>query len=314
MTHQQNKNLEKELSLLIKNRISETLQKSGKLPTPEEKKSVLVSRTAAKNIVKKGLKEALFVTPDSFTIKTEKLSRDTTDGHQTLYKKHVDTFNKISSELDTVNRPSANSFSSLYRSLKMDECSNLNSIKLHELYFNNISDLASEIAIDTIPYIKLSRIYGTFEAWQFDFMACAMSSNEGWAMTVYEPYRNTYMNICVDGNDKGVPVGCIPVLVVDMWSHAFFKDYQIDKKSYLIAMMREINWDVVEARMAVAEKCELESIYRIKPIYNDNAGKMIDQAEQALQAPVDTVMDRTGNPVPPTTPAYPTSALKQQPQ
>lgn len=292
---------EKYLANLIKEKVSESLVKSGKLPAPEPKKSS----------AKQELKEAHYITPDSFVTKTEKLSKSTMDSHQVIYKKHVDTFNKISSELDTVNKPSANSFSSLYRSFKMDECSNLNAIKLHELYFNNISDLASEIAVDTIPYIKLSRVFGTFENWQFDFMACAMSSNEGWAMTVYEPYKDTYMNICVDSNDKGIPVGCVPVMVLDMWSHAFFKDYQIDKKAYLIAMMREINWDVVEARMAVAEKCELDAIYKIKPMYSDTSSKILDRAAAALEAPVDVVSDRTGNPVPPTTPAYPIKGQQQ---
>jgi hypothetical protein len=141
-----------------------------------------------------------------------------------------------------------------------------------------------------------------------------MSANEGWALTVYEPYKGVYMNICVDGDDCGIPVGCIPVLALDMWSHAFFKDYDIDKKSYLIAMMREINWDVVEARMVLSEKSELGALYAIQPVYNDNPEKLLKQAEDGMQAPVDNVKDISGAKVAPSNPAAPEAILDQDRQ
>lgn len=297
------KQIEKELGGLIREKINESLSKSGKLPPIEQPQTLKTAQKKqnqkqkiqeAKKAVtssKNKLNEALVTTPKAFVLKTEKMSSKTKEAHEILYKKYVDTFNKVSSELDAVNKQSANSFSSLYRSFKMDECYNLNAIKLHELYWNNISDLASDISVDSLPYMKFSRDWGTFEEWQFDFMACAMSAKEGWAMTVYEPYKNVYMNVCIDGHDVGIPVGSIPIVVMDMWSHAFFKDYQIDKKSYLIAMMRELNWDVIEARMAVAERSDIDAVYAIKPMYNNNPEKLIDKAEEALKAPIDDIKD-----------------------
>lgn len=307
------KEVEQALGKLVQNKVKESLAKTGKLPTAAKKKPKPLAEVKL-HTGQQSLQEAQVITPGSFTLKTEKISKRTKEAHETLYQKHIDTFNKVSSELDAVNRQDANSYASLYRAFKCAECTNLNAIKLHELYWNNISDLASEIGVDSIPYMKFSRNFGTFEDWQFDFMACAMSAQEGWAVTVYEPYKNIYMNVIVDGDDKGVPVGCIPVIAMDMWSHAFFKDYDIDKKSYLISMMRELNWDVIEARMVLAEKSELRALYAIAPVYNDNPEKMLQQAEQGLEAPVDNIKDISGAKVAPSNPAAPEAIRDQDSQ
>jgi len=302
------KDIETALGAIIRQRVGESLDKNGivthRADRPQE---IQAKKPVAGTPV---IKEALVITPRQFVLKTEKLSKKTKESHEALYRKYADVFTKGSSELDAANKQSADSFGSLYRTLKMDECSNLNAVKLHELYFNNISDLASEIGVDSLPYIKLSRDFGNFENWQFDLMACAMSSREGWALTVYEPYRNVYMNVCVDGHAEGIPLGALPVVAIDMWSHAFFKDYDIDKKSYLVAMMRELNWDVVEARMILAEKSELPALYMIRPVYNGEPEKLLGRAEARPAVPIDNVNGRGGN-VPPTTPPGPTTPMAQ---
>lgn len=295
--------LEKIIASLIQDKVKESLAKSGKFSFPEKKKEPAAPKKVEQK--KEVVTEALVATPSSFVIKTEKLSRASKESHENLYKKYIESFNKVSSELDAVNKHDAGSYASVYRSLKMDECYNLNAVKLHELYFNNISDLASEVAVDSLPYIKFSRDFGTFENWQFDFMACAMSSREGWAITVYDPYKSTYMNICVDGHTVGLPVGAIPVLVIDMWSHSFFKDYEIDKKSYLISMMREINWDVIEARVALAEKSDLNALYHIKPNYSDESNKLLSNAQVSVNVPIRNATTANGSQVPTTTPPAP---------
>jgi hypothetical protein len=135
-------------------------------------------------------------------------------------------------------------------------------------------------------------------------MAAAMSTREGWAVTVFEPFRNTYMNICVDSHNIGIPINTVPVLVIDMWSHAFFTDYNVDKRSYLISMMREINWDVVEARMVVAEKSNLNALYHIKPEYSENP--VLSQASIDASSPPISNVEKTT--LPPTTPVMPSDA------
>lgn len=280
-----------DLKKLTQKAVRESLQKSGYLPKPEKKvepakeKKPLVesSRSTQRPEI---LAEAQFITPQSFVLRTERLSDSTKRAHERLYNAYVDKFNKSSSALDAANQQEANANSSDYRSLNADRTYNLNAIKLHELYFHNIADLASEISVDALPYMRLSRDFGNFEEWQFDFMAACRSAREGWAMVVYEPYKGVYMNVVVDSHNVNIPVGVVPVLVMDMWAHAYYKDYLDNKDDYTVAMMREINWNVVEARMALAEKSELGGLYMIRPVYNAVPDQMLDQA---TQPPIDQV-------------------------
>lgn len=268
----------------VKRAVKETLEAKG-LATEKPKKlsealkPVLSGVKTAINVIKEGFT----LIPKSHMMKTEKLSDGTKTSHDKLYKGYVEAFNKVTTGLLAADRNEVKSTASSYRSLKVDETFNFNAVKLHELYFNNISDVDSEIRVDSLPYMRLARDWGTFEAWQEDFMAACMASRNGWGLVVYEPYRNVFMNVTVDSHDKDIPLGCVPVIVMDMWEHAYFKDYMTDKKAYLFAMMKELNWDVIDARMQVCERCNLDMIYKIEPLTNPKPDQMLNAAAQRAQ-------------------------------
>jgi Fe-Mn family superoxide dismutase len=268
-----------DLNEIIKQSVKDTFAKSGVAGKPQESVKEMQSKTILQT-VKEKLNESFVLTPKAFLLKTEFLSSKAKEAHEKLYNNYVKAFDKIVPKLQTANTEEADSTGSVFSSLKIDEQYNLNAIKLHELYFNNISSLNSTISIESLPYMRLSRDFGTFEKWQYDFRACAMSAREGWAITYYEPMRGVYMNCIIDGHNVGVPMGCIPVIVMDMWAHAYYRDYLDDKKSYVNAMMRELNWNVVEARMTVAERSRLGDIYEIKPFTNDIPHKMLSAIPQ----------------------------------
>lgn len=222
------------------------------------------------------LTEGVVLVPKTFVLKTESLSGDIKELHTKLYKTYVDSFNDISRKLDTIDPEEANNpQNSTYRHLKCDETKNLNAIKLHELYFSNTADPHSEIRADSTPFMRLSRDWGTFERWQFDFRACGICGKEGWVICYYEPYKQRYMNTFIEGDATGMPLGCIPVLVIDTHHHAWFRDFTEAKTEYLNTMMREINWSVVEARMVVAEKSNMQNLYAIQPVVNMEPERMI---------------------------------------
>jgi Fe-Mn family superoxide dismutase len=216
----------------------------------------------------------LILIPKTFVLKTDWLSNKTKEAHESLYKNYVAQFNQASFELDTVSREDVVKL----RSLKLDETYALNATKLHELYFGNISDQQSEIHRDSIPYMRLGRDWGTFENWQFDFRGTALAAREGWVVLYFDPFKEKYLHAMIDGHTQNIPVCGIPILVLDMWSHAYYKDYLDDKKSYVNAMMREINWQIVEARMVIAERANLKDLYLVRPLVNNVPQKMIDQA------------------------------------
>ena len=126
------------------------------------------------------LNESIVIQKKTFDIKTDYLSTDTIKNHEELYNQYVKDFNKVSAELDTAERVDVNSNDSRYRSLKVDETYNLNAAYLHELYFANIADASSNISMDSLAYMRLSRDFGTFDDWQKDFIACCMGSRCGW--------------------------------------------------------------------------------------------------------------------------------------
>tara|TARA_Y100000593_G_C4222236_1_gene292469 strand:- start:30 stop:725 length:696 start_codon:yes stop_codon:yes gene_type:complete len=200
------------------------------------------------------LDEAYVTQARKFNLSTELLSSKTKIAHQEIFDSYVDTLNRVSAELDTASREDANLEDSTFRSLKIDEISNLNASFLHAMYFENISDLNSKILMDSLTFLRLERDFGTFNAWQEDFIACCMSSRNGWAVTVYNGFLNRYINVVVDLNAVNVPFSSYPIIVMDCWEHAYYRDYLEDRKAYIFGMMKELNWDVVEERVKKAER------------------------------------------------------------
>ena len=204
--------------------------------------------------VNEQLNESLVAQTKLFDLPTEFLSKANKLSHKELYEGYVETFNKVSAQLDTADRSSSNANHSEYRSLKIDETYNMNALYLHELYFANVSDLQSQITMDSLTFMRLSRDFGDFDAWQTDFLACCAASRCGWAITYYNMFTQTYMNAVVDLHSIEIPIGCYPVIVMDVWQHAYYKDYLRDVKTYASTMMKELNWRVIEDRVKKAEK------------------------------------------------------------
>ena len=150
--------------------------------------------------------ESLVLQKKKFNLPTELLTPKNKKAHAGLYENYVNTFNRVSAELDAASRDEANLNYSAFRSLKVDETYNMNAAYLHELYFNNISDIQSEISMNTLSFMRLERDFGTFDQWQEDFIACALSARNGWVATGYNTYTQRYMNIVIDLHTGNIPV------------------------------------------------------------------------------------------------------------
>ena len=200
------------------------------------------------------MNEAYVVSPKTFDIKTDALSGKTIAAHEDLLSRYVERLNDVSAQLDTVDRSDANANHSTFRSLKIDESYLLNACFLHGMYFDNIGKLNSVITADSITFMRLEKDFGSFDDWQRDFIACALSARSGWALTVYNAFLKRYVNVVVDLHSLQVPINSYPVIVLDVWEHAYYRDYMDDRKSYVFAMMKELNWELIEARIQQAEK------------------------------------------------------------
>tara|TARA_R110001583_G_scaffold188051_1_gene349703 strand:- start:1455 stop:2159 length:705 start_codon:yes stop_codon:yes gene_type:complete len=203
---------------------------------------------------KNTLTESFVAQQKKFNILTDYLSSVSIENHKELYKNYLENFNKISAKLDSADKSNSNSNHSDFRNLKNDETYNMNATYLHELYFANIGDNNSQISMDTLSYMRMSRDFGTFDDWQKEFIACAQSSQNGWAITYLNTFTHSYMNCFIDSHSQNVPVGMYPIIVIDMWQHSYYKDYLKDSKTYLLAMMKQLDWNVIEKRIRKADK------------------------------------------------------------
>lgn len=200
------------------------------------------------------LAEAYVVTTSKYDMATEKLSEENKRAHQELMDGYAKSLNEISAALDSADRDNVNPNSSGFRNLKMDEVHNLNASFLHGMFFENISDLRSTIAMDSLVYMRLERDFGSFDAWQRDFIACALASRNGWVVTVYNFFLKRYMNVVVDLHNTGIPFSSVPVIVLDCWEHSYYRDYLKDRRSYVFAMMKEFKWATIDDRVRKIER------------------------------------------------------------
>jgi len=202
----------------------------------------------------KKLQEAYVLQPKHYDVQTDILSQKSVSANVEELKLIIKSANQISAKLDSVDRSNVNSYDSEFRSLKMAEAYNLNNAFLMALHFDNIADPSSRIMMDSLVYIRLSRDFGTFENWQKDFIACALASRNGYALTVYNGSLNRYMNIVMDENCLGLLSNCYPVICLCMKEKMFFKDYLNDKKMYVFSMMKEFRWSLIDDRFKKADK------------------------------------------------------------
>ena len=200
------------------------------------------------------LNEAYVVEAKKYNLRTDLLSDATKQSQQKELDGFVAALNRVSAELDGADREDANNKASNFRSLKEDEVHCMNAAFLRALYFENISDLSSKITMDSLAFLRLERDFGTFDEWQRDFIACCMSSRDGYAITGYSVFLKRYMNFVIDEEAKNVGIAVLPVIVLDVNLGAYFRDYLDNRKTYVMGMMKEFDWERIEERFKRAEK------------------------------------------------------------
>ena len=218
--------------------INETLYKDSKRPEPEQQR----------------LSEAYVVQAKKYDINTDMLSKKVIDANVENLQGYVNALNDVSAKLDSVDRSAANEKDSSFRGIKQEETYNLNGSFLTAYYFDNIADPMSKISMDSLAYMRLARDFGTFDEWQKDFIACGMAARNGWVCTVYNGFLDRYMNILIDGDTANIPMCSVPVIVLCVEDRAYFRDYLNDRRKYIFAMMKELNWNLIEARIKRADK------------------------------------------------------------
>ncbi|HET9488692.1 MAG TPA: Fe-Mn family superoxide dismutase [Methylomirabilota bacterium] len=122
---------------------------------------------------------------------------------------------------------------------------------LHEYYFENLrrAGNAKPPAGSGLAQ-ALDQGYGGVEQWTGDFQAIAEMRGVGWVVLFQDPVTDRLSNHWITLHAEGIPAGFKPLLVMDVWEHAFMRDYKATERAkYVAAFFRNIDWGLVERRL-----------------------------------------------------------------
>jgi len=167
-----------------------------------------------------------------------------TSHHQNNYAGAVKRLNLIEQQLGSL---PADAAPYQVGSLKREELLATNSMLLHELYFAN---LAGNGRPDGTAAGLLKAHYGSVETWEHDFRQTALSlgGGSGWVVVAYDPASQSLHNYWAWDHAHRVATG-EPVLVLDLYEHAYAMDYGAVTKGYLDAFLQNVSWDEVNRRV-----------------------------------------------------------------
>jgi superoxide dismutase, Fe-Mn family len=167
--------------------------------------------------------------------------------HFTLYQGYVTNTNKLLDTLDRMlkdGQVSAPEYAELKRRLGWE----FNGMRLHEYYFDNLGGKTG-LNKDGKLATALAAHFGSVEAWEKDFRATGAMRGIGWVALYQDIPSGKMMNFWINEHDVAHPAGCNPILIMDVFEHAFMLDYGLKRADYIEAFFKNLNWTAAEARL-----------------------------------------------------------------
>jgi Fe-Mn family superoxide dismutase len=163
--------------------------------------------------------------------------------HDKLYAGYVAKAKEIGEKISVLSHggdvSSANQSYSELRALKDGETFAVNGIYLHEWYFDTLggNGQASGPLVE-----KIVEQYGSLENFTAYFSANGMAAR-GWVILCWDLHEQALRIYNADAHNQGGVWGCLPILVLDVYEHAYFMDYGSDRKAYIASWWKNLNWD-----------------------------------------------------------------------
>jgi superoxide dismutase, Fe-Mn family len=186
----------------------------------------------------------------TFDIPTlEGISERTIKEHLGLYAgyvKHVNLIHEKIEELKQDSEKNAYALSEVQRRLGFE----FGGMKNHEAYFSQFEGGAKNIPQESELYKSCTYLWGSWDAFLAQFKATAMTRGIGWAMLSLDRKAQRLIISWVDEQHLGQLPATEVVLALDMWEHSYMLDYApSEKKSYIEAFFKNLNWEVVASRI-----------------------------------------------------------------
>ncbi len=167
--------------------------------------------------------------------------------HFTLYQGYVTNTNKSMETLGQMlkeGKTGTPEFAELKRRFGWE----FNGMRLHEYYFENLGGKAGLGKGDKL-FKKFSEDFGNYENWEKEFKAVGSMRGIGWAVLYQDSLTGNLINFWINEHDAGHPAGCNPILILDVFEHAFMIDYGLKRADYIEAFFKNIDWKAAEGRL-----------------------------------------------------------------
>lgn len=182
------------------------------------------------------------------------ISDKTLEMHFKLYEGYVKATNELKEKISDiladgkVDQEEMPAYSELNRRLGFE----YNGMVLHEYYFENMKRQGGGDPDKRSSFYKAAEAsYGSYETWKIDFAAMGKMRGVGWAICYLDPAHNEVSNHWITLHETGNIAGFAPILVMDVWEHAYLLDYKpADRPKYIEAFFENIDWDAVGKRMS----------------------------------------------------------------
>jgi Fe-Mn family superoxide dismutase len=135
----------------------------------------------------------------------------------------------------------------VYNDLKREHLLRTGSVVLHEDYFENLGGAGQAGAAERQ---RLATAFGSFDAWEAEFrrIGAGLAGGSGWVVLGFNLHTRQLENYWMADHAHG-PATTIPILVMDMYEHAYQMDFGAAAAKYIDAFFKNIQWDVVAARL-----------------------------------------------------------------
>jgi superoxide dismutase, Fe-Mn family len=182
------------------------------------------------------------------------ISDKTLEMHFKLYEGYVKETNKLNERIaefikdGNVDQEEMPAYSELTRRLGFE----YNGMVLHEYYFENMKSYGG--TGDPAPPSEFRQAaessFGSYEIWKADFVGIGKMRGVGWAICCENPANRRLSNHWISLHEMGNVAGFTPVLVMDVWEHAYLLDYKpAERPKYIEAFFTNIDWQAAERRL-----------------------------------------------------------------
>jgi Fe-Mn family superoxide dismutase len=173
--------------------------------------------------------------------------------HWALYEGYVKNAASLQEKLEMLSK--VENFGPEFTELKRHWAFEADGVILHELYFEGLNPAggAPEKAADAFKLLK--KFFGGFAAWKKEFTAVGKMRGTGWAILYFDPRAAAMTNVWIESHEYGHPAGAAPLLVMDVWEHAYMVDWGASGRAdYIEAFFKNVDWAKVESRLHAALK------------------------------------------------------------